>query len=374
MEKNAIIEKNAEDRGLQLEDAMRGHVELRESIKSRFGLDPETIEWKKAPRTKGFWSKLEEACGEKLREGIGNSSSSLGQLLRYGVQQFMFDAYKDVPVIYPDVVAVRPSSNRQEWYAPLYGAELPQDVAPGGKFEDSRLQGLDTVVINKKVGRVITIERELFDDDQTGQLVDRASKIGKRARYKEEFDVMAAIRGGTYSTTIGNAFASNTALSQLALENADIALQAIRDPLGNRMLVMPGYLLTDPSNKFNAAKLLNSALQPSVPGASGENIAVAPGVASGGTGWTMTVNPLQGLYQLGVSRFLGSGDWFLMEPKTSLVFQERDPLEILQEAPNAGQSFENDAYRFRVRRRYQAALLESRYIFKGSINATAPTI
>lgn len=371
MNTNPIIEKNAEDRELQLADALSAHGSLRESITSKFGLDPDSIDWKKAPRTKGFFSKLEEATGEKLKEGIGNSSSSLGQLLRYGVQNFMFDAYKDVPVIYPDLVSMRPSSNRQEWYAPLYGAELPLDVAPGGKFEDSRIQGLDTVVINKKIGRVVSMERELFDDDQTGQLVDRAGRIGKRARYKEEFDVMATVRGGAYSLALGNAFAANTALSQLALENADIALHAIRDPLGNRMLVMPGYLLVSTSDKFNAAKLLNSSLQPSIPGASGETISSA---ASGGTGWTMTVNPLQGLYQLGVSRFLGAGDWFLLEPKTSLVWQERDPLEILQEAPNSGASFENDEYRFRIRRRYQSALLESRYIFKGFINATAPII
>lgn len=367
--KKSPLQKMQENRERQLREVGAAHTALKESIQKKQGIDPDSIAWDEAEYTPGFWKKLEESTGERLREV--NVGSSLGQLFRYGIQSFMFDAYKDVPVIYPDIVSVRPSSNRQEWYAPLYGAEIPQEVAPGGKFGDSRIQGLDSVLINKKIGRILELDRELFDDDQTGQIVMRASKLGQRARYKEEFDVMSAVRGGTYTTTIGNKFASNTALTQAALEAADIALMAIRDPLGNRMLVMPSYLLTDPSNKFNAAKLLNSTLQPSIPGSASETIGSA---ASQQTGWTGAINPLQGLYQLGVSRFLGAGDWFLMEPRTSLPFQERDPLEITQENPQSGKSFENDAFRWRVRRRYQTALLESRYVFAGFINATAPII
>lgn len=371
-----LTEAQKEERELQLEDVGRDHVALAESLKKRHGIDPDEIKWPKGPRgmreAKGFWHKLEEVCGETLREAT--PASALGQLYRYGVQQFMFDGYKAVPVIYPDIVQMIPSSNRQEWYAPLYGAEIAEEIQPGGPFKDSRVQGLDTVLINKKVGRIFAMPREAIDDDQTGQLSRRPSKMGERVRYREEFDVMAAIRGATYSTTLGNAFAANRTLTQANLEEADINLQNIRDPLGQRLLVMPSYLLVSTADKFNAAKLLNSSLQPSVPGGSGENIAVAPGVASQQTGWTMTVNPLQGLYKLGVSRFLGSGDWFLLEERTSIPFQERDPLSIVQEDPNAGKSFDQDLNRWKVRRRYQTAVLESRYIHKGSINATAPLI
>ncbi len=365
-----LSEAQLEERNLQIEEVGRAHSELRESITRRHGLDPETLDWKQTKRNgKAFWAKLEEACGEKLREAT--PASALGQLYRFGVQQFMFDAYKSVPVVYPDIVSVIPSSNRQEWYAPLYSPELPDELAPGAPFGDSRVQGLDTVLINKKVGRIFSMPREAMDDDQTGQLAKRPAKMGERVRYKEEFDVMAALRGATYSSTIGNAPASNVALGQAALEAADIALQKIRDPFGQRILVMPSYLLVSTTDKFNAAKLLNSALQPSIPGGSGETIGDA---ASGQTGWTMTVNPLQGLYKLGVSRFLGAGDWFLLEERTSIPFQERDPLSVVQEDPNSGKSFENDLNRWKNRRRYQVAVLESRYICAGFINGTAPII
>lgn len=364
-----LTEAQREDRELQLSEVMSSHEALKARMIEKHDFDPSTIDWKAAKKDRAFWKKMEEASGESLREA--NVSSSLGQLMRYGVQTFMFDDYKDVNVVYPDIVQMVPSSNRQEWYAPLYGSEIPLDVAPGAGYEDSRLQGLDTVLVNKKVGRILSAQKELFDDDQTGQIGGRAGKLGKRMRYKEEFDVMTALRSATYNTTIGNAPAANAALSQPALEQADIALQGIRDPLGNRIGVDPSMLLVDPTNKFVAAKLLNSSLQPSVPGASGETAASA---ASGGTGWTGADNPLKGLYDLRVSRFLAAGDWMLMEPKTSVPFQERAPLAVTQEDPNSGKSFENDIYRWKVSRRYAVTVLESRYIYAGFINATAPLI
>lgn len=364
-----LTEAQKANREAQYKEVTSAHSALRERMIERHSFDPDTINWDAAKTDRKFWKKMEEAFDTPLREA--NASSALGQLMRYGVQQFMFDAYKDVPTMYQDVVKIVPSDGRQEWYAPLYGAEIPLDVVAGAPYEDSRLSGLDTVLVNKKVGRILGVQKEAFDDDQTGQIAERAGRLGKRVRYKEEFDVMGAIRGATYNTTIGNAPAANTTLSQPALETADIALQSIRDPLGNRMGIDPNFLLVSTKDKFSAAKLLNSSLQPSVPGASGETISSA---ASGGTGWTMAMNPLQGLYQLGVSRFLGDNDWFLMEAKTAVPFQERAPLSVVQEDPNSGQSFERDIYRWKVSRRYNSTVLESRYIYAGYVNATAPLI
>ena len=88
----------------------------------------------------------------------------------------------------------------------------------------------------------------------------------------------------------------------------------------------------------------------------------------------MTANPLQGLFSLKVSRFLANGDAFLMEPKTSMPFQERAPLSVVQEDPNSGDSFERDIFRWKMSRRYGFAVLESRYIYALNINAAAPAI
>jgi hypothetical protein len=345
----------------------RAHTRVLKEVSTNTRFAGEDIEmlWKAA--------KYGDMSIRKLSESV--SEFQLPQLLRFGVQNFLFDGYASVPTIYPDLVRVVQSSGAEELYAPLYGVELPKNIAPGQEFGDSRLQGLDVHVQNLKRGRMLTVERELVDDDRTGQIVTRAGQLGERMRYVEEQDVINAITGGTYNTTIGNITVTALAtplpgqLSQPLIEAADIALEGMLDPLGNKMLVLPDTLLVSSADKFNAAKLLQSALQPSVPGASGQTANTA---SSGGTGWTMTVNPLQGLYNLKVSRFMPTsggldgvhGYAFLMEAKKSLVFQDRDALEVVQEAANSGGSFERDIYRYRARRRYAAALIESRYVFR----------
>lgn len=351
---------------------------LSESIKRTAKVD--TKEFEQLLESDNFsWKRLKEnlyANEGKLREAT--AESAFGQLLRYGVQHFMFDAYKSVTdFVYTDLVSARPSSNRQEWYAPLFGVEIPRDVPTGGSFEDSKISGLDVEVVNKKVGRMFTVERELIDDDQTGQVQQRASQLGERLRYKEEADTLGVdvftlatqnrgitgVAGQSYTAAIGNRPAVYATLSQTGIENADIALHNMLDPLGNRILVKPSLLLISPADKFNGAKLLQSALQPSIPGAAGQTYNTA---TSGLTGFTGTINPLQGLYAMKVSRFLPASYWYLMEPKTSIVWQDRDPLELVMEARDAGRSFERDEYRWRLRRRYATAVIEYRYLFCGN--------
>lgn len=372
----------------------RLHTRLAETVTRQLGIDPRQVPWGGYDASVG--ASYVEFSAKRLKENFdrvvvpnlreANSETAFGQLLRYGVQNFMFDAYKSVTdFIYTDIVSVRPSKNRQEWYAPMYGVEVPQDVPLGGKFPDSRIQGLDVEVVNKKVGRLLTLERELVDDDQTGQIAQKASELGERMRYKEESDTLGVdfftlqtlgtgltgVANSSYSATLfgewnsqsyGNRPASFGDLAQAGLETADISLHQATDPMGNRILVRPSKLVISPSDKFNAAKLLNSALQPSVPGSSGQTASTA---SSGLTGFTMTINPLQGLYDLKVSRFLPPLYWYLLDPR-SIVFQDRDPFELLMEARDAGSSFDHDEYRYRARRRYQVAVIDYRFIFCGN--------
>ena len=349
---NEFLQRNHEDREQQTQ------VALREAERVLPGA--ERIDWRH--RTMSV---------KKLREAV--AETAFPQLLRAGVQNFLFDGYEQVAVIFPDLVRVVNSTMYEELYAPMYGAELPKQVDPGQKFEESRLLGLDKRLRNIKFGRMLDIERELVDDDQTGQIIQKASSMGERVRYVEELAVMNAILNATYTTALGNRFSAPGRISQIHLEEATVALHEMRDPLGQLIMVQPDTILVSPSDEFEAAKLLQSALQPSVPGGSGLTAGTA---VSGTTGWTMTMNPLQGLFQLKVSRFLPSkasavkgldganGACILMQSKKSLVFQDRDPLEVAQEAQNAGESFSRDLYRWRVRRRFNCAMIESRYAFR----------
>jgi hypothetical protein len=358
----------------------------RKSCISACRVDPQGIDWDDPDFS---INRLREALFKKMREAV--AESSFPQLLRAGVQQFMFDAYQTVPTIFQDLVRVTSSNKYEELYAPLYNSELPVEILPSEPFPDSRILGLDIHVRNRKWGRMLTFERELVDDDMTGQISQRAANLGQMMRYIEELQVMIAIVEAEnpqkaaetgYSTAIGNTPSAPGVLAQMSLEEGDIGLQNMVDPLGNFMLVMPDTVLVSPSDKFNLLKLLNSTLQPSVPGAAGQTANTA---SSGGTGWTMTINPLQGEYTAKVSRFLpgktsklggpglkgpgldgANGAWFLMQTKTSIVFQDREGLEIVQENPQGGAAFATDQYRYRIRRRFATKCIETRFIWRGN--------
>jgi hypothetical protein len=315
----------------------------------------------------------------RLREA--NAESAFGQLLRAGIQTYAINSYQTVPVVYPDLVTEVASRRFQEYYAPLFRPNLPKKVDRGQEFQDNPVAGLSRVLTNFKFGMIEGFERELFDDDQTGQIKNRASQMGENFKIMEEIYVMGKILGtgqtlqgvqvdpdvtfsdvvpvgatgnGTYNTGKGNRPLAFGALTQPNLESADISLMNITDDLGNKFLVAPNTLLVGTSNKFVGAKLLNSTLQPSVPSAS-----------AGSTGYVMTINPLQGLYKLLVSRFLPATSWFLGDPKKCAVFQRRDPLEILQENPASGQSFSQEVYRFKSRSRFEVGMIDSRFMFEG---------
>ena len=67
-----------------------------------------------------------------------------------------------------------------------------------------------------------------------------------------------------------------------------------------------------------------------------------------------------------VSAHLVSGSWYIMESKAdSLIIQERHPLETAMEDPNAGDSFNLRAFRYRWFMRWAMFWFESRYVFQG---------
>jgi len=347
----------------QRRDLARAKKRLREEMQESFGIDPAEVQWRNPRLTiKGIRESLRRRARGFMQEAV--AATAFAQLLRYGVQNFLFGSYRLVPTVYSDIVAVRPSGNRQEFYAPMYRSEMPKPLKPGEDFPESQLRGIDKMVVNQKYGRLLSIQRELIDDDQTGQISSKAAEMGQMVKYREEYDVMTKLQTGSFYSyaSYGNRPAAWAALSQPALENADIALSEMLDPLGNRMLVIPDTLLVGSANKFTAARLLNSTLQPSVPGATGETFLTA---SSGHTSGIMAVNPLQGLYKLRVSFFLNRNTWILLQAKTGIVLQDRDALEVMQENPASGASFQCDEYRFRVRRRYATDIIEPRFQYAG---------
>jgi hypothetical protein len=296
-----------------------------------------------------------------------NAESTFAWLLRSAVQEFANDFYQNLPVIWPNLVTEVNSKRRSELYGGLYRPNIPKQVDAGEKFQDTTFKGFEREIVNYKFGFIESFERELFDDDQTGQVRSRASNLGEGFRVLEEVYVISRIfgaarstegidvpastlTGGVYSTTKGNRPTSFVRFSATALEAAHVAFRNITDPIGRRFLVVPRVLLVSPIDEFEAWRQINSPWMANTATSSTANLA----------------NPLQGRYTVYSSPYVPTYAWTVGDPARGFVFQRRDPLEIIQENVASGHSFIQEVYAFRARERFEADWVESRFNYEGN--------
>lgn len=312
--------------------------------------------------------RLQEAADRIADVHEANSISTFGWLLRSAVQEFANEVYADLPVIYPNFVTPVGSKRRSEVYGGLYRPALPKQVDAGEKFQEIAFKGFERELVNYKHGHIERFERELFDDDQTGQIRTRAANLGEGFRIYEEVYVLKRLFGNTdveegievpassynsgqpFTTTIGNRPATYGVLNATTLAAAHVAARRMRDPLGRKFLVIPRQLIVSPVDEFNAWTLLNS-----------------PNQAWNNTGpQSNMANPLAGRYTSYASPFIKDYAWMLGDPARGFVFQTRDPLEIVQENVQSGDSFRMEVYAFRARERFEADWIEPRFVYLGN--------
>jgi hypothetical protein len=321
-----------------------------------------------------FSFKTLRATAERISELTeANVESSYGFLLRGAVNEFANEAYRDHETIYTNFVAMQESKRLTEVYGGLYRSSLPQQVDAGEEFQESNFKGFERELRNHKFGRVEKFERELFDDDMTGQVRRRASDMGEGYRTFEEIYVLNRLfglartdegvdvpastynSGSPFTTTIGNRPTSYVRLSQTAVEAAHVAIRKITDPVGRKFVVVPKVLVTSPDDELEAIRILGSP-----------NMANANTDASTEPHTAMRVNPLRGKYTPFSSPFVKQYAWGLGDPRKGMVFQRRDPIEITQENPSSGDSFKKEVYAFRIRSRWESDWIEPRFFYVGN--------
>ena len=351
----------------------RGEViRLRESFKREHGYDPDDVmQHATAP---GFsFKKVRESIRKQvLREAV--AESMFAYLTRYGVQKILMDQYDLVETIYDDIALTNPSKGFEEWYAPVHRYDIPLAVERGEPAPEGRINGLSVAIRNQRYARAFVIERELIEDDQTGQIIRRAQEMGDGMKYAEELACLNAFfMGGTNAAVAsgqtppanvagapGNPIAAS-ALTQPALEAAWTALTLVLDLEGNFMLVKPDALVVGTQDQITAEKLLTSTFQPSFP----------TGTA-GSVGYFQTRNVLEGKFTVYPSAFVqkiraansGAGyPWALLQRKKSLVFQPRTPVQVEQEASNSSVSLLQYQSRYVLQRRFGVGLVDGRFVF-----------
>lgn len=340
-------------------------------------------------RVRPWFESARRACG-KFSEA--NSMSALGFLIRKGVQILANDWYRQVPRVYDQYVLTNDSTTYAEWYAPLYPSQVAGRVGRGGRFPEGKVIGEESHLVNQKFGMIEAFERELFDDDMTGQIRTRSANLAQSIVVTESFynirrfigvsaelgdlTVPASIYSTTnyqgttvsvpwsktlYASDRGNRLQTYAALNLTGLKDAYTISLSATDPLNNRIIVNADTLLHGVYDALHAPMLVKPpAGVPYYPAVIGES-----GSKQGGTGTTGASAGFPGGI-MGANPFLGLGinpvmeryapDWFWAfgQRARGFVMQRRDPLEIIQENPTSGDAFNFDAIRFRSRTRFES--------------------
>jgi hypothetical protein len=363
---------------------------LRESAQKQFGIDMR--DEKKLPVSSSdfSWKKFKERA---LKEAI--SASSFPQLERVGVQAAVNQLYQSVEDTYSDWTHIIASDKDTELYAPLHGITFPGNVGPAEKFIESNMAGLDIKLRNRKFGQLFTIERELDEDDQTAQTQNMVALMAEYAKLVAEvycYGKLASVSGMQYSnltvptsetkpstetnypfTTSAAPFVgggynrptSFAALAQDKIQDGIIALMNQLNLLGLKMLIKPDTIIIGPRYRFDLSVLMNSAYYPS--GAA----------AAGNVGGAFAINPIfNALAKPVISRFMfdqngsvnaNSKAWYITDSsKPWFVLQMREAANVTQENPQAGESFDRDILRWKMRVRLNADFIDPRFVWQGN--------
>jgi hypothetical protein len=383
-----LIEKNNK----VLERIFRESAEAKkysDHCKEKWGFDPhdkamlqESFNWKKAAQKIAAFREAEV-------------SSGWVQLLRAGVQNIANNMFLTTPTSWQEWVTVVPSSKDTELYAPLESVGFPNEVPQGGLFPEVSTFGLDIKLQNRKFGSMFAISHEAQDDDQTGQLVQRAQQMGEYLKILTEVLVMSKLlspSGGvtylnyhvpvsetqpSYEATYpwvpatapftGGGFnrpASYGIISQANIQTGIQSLMTQKDALGNYVGVNPQKILHSPKRRFDVAILLNSTYYP------------AGAQSAGVTGGAFAINSLQNVVEPIVCRWMPKSSgvidgqaetWFLVDPsKPAFIMQMREGVSVVAEAPNSGEGFTRQIQRYRASMRGNADFISPLFMWLGN--------
>lgn len=362
---------------------------LRESMKKNHKVDIQDAEAFPVMKEGFSWKALRE----KLSLKEADASSSFQQFLRAGIQTITNAMYEATEVTYEDWVTVVSSDKDTELYAPNHGVSFPRQVGPSEIYPEVGAAALSIQLKNYKYGAVYALEKELLDDDQTGSFQRQAGMLGEYMRILAEvlcYGKLASVANMQYIqykipvsetspavpstesaypwsiSLVGggrNRPDSYAVLTQSSLQNGFIGLMNQKNLQGIKMMVKPNRLITGPAENFDSAVLLNSSFYPT-------------GATAGAVGGSFSINPIKGLADITVSRFMFKNDgtvngdskaWYLVDDtRPWFVLQQRESATVEMENPSSGTSFNMDIMRYKARSRMNADFIDPRFAWQGN--------
>ncbi len=362
---------------------------FREGFKKSWGVDPmdpamlkDGFSWGKASQKMASFAEAEQ-------------SSAWPQLLRAGVSNIANDLFQSTPGEYEKWVHTVPSKLDTELYAPLESVGFPDEVPQGGYYPEVSTFGLDIKLKNRKYGSIFAATFEMVEDDQTGQMVQRAQRMGEYLKILTEVLVMAKLAspsgGVTYlgrffpvsetkpsyesnypwaqatSPFTGGGYnrpATYTIFNQAGLTLGLQSLMQQKDALGNYVPVLPTHVIISPKRRFDAAQILHSTYYP------------AGAQAAGVTGGAFADNVLKSIVDLIATPYMPTNSnvinglaesWYLVDAKKpAFIHQLREGVSLVAEAPNSGDGFSRDTQRYKARIRQNADFISPLFMWQGN--------
>ena len=168
------------------------------------------------------------------------------------INRKFIESYRAVPTIGDKLTTTVPSNH---WTEIFPGIEMPdqlKEVPEGMDYEMAGMGEKKATIDNIKWGRIIAITEETIRFDQTGQILRRASDLGKKAITKKESiilrkiqDLDANVYSGAALYTSGHANLGSTAFGTdgSGMTATELLLNAMKDEAGDPIAIIKRQLL-----------------------------------------------------------------------------------------------------------------------------------
>lgn len=115
------------------------------------------------------------------------TSSNYQALLEPKFRKIFFDTYDELPEQFPEIYNVGGSKKAKEYDYHVSGTGKWEEKVPGHPIAEEEIEhGLEVTYVHKAYGKMITVERELADDEQYGVIDKLPKKLARGGRVTVE--------------------------------------------------------------------------------------------------------------------------------------------------------------------------------------------
>lgn len=205
------------------------------------------------------------------------NSSNFQKLLEPKFRKIFFDTYDEIPEQFSEIYNVTTSKKAKEYDYHVSGTGEWDEKMPGGPIGEEDIDhGQEVTYIHKAYGKMITIERELADDELYGVMDKLPKKLARGGRATVERLAAAVLNNGfatngydgvplfsashpsLHSGTNGNNLMSASALSDAELKKGLLLMRQTKTQEGLRMQAKAKKLIVPADLEYTAMTILQS--------------------------------------------------------------------------------------------------------------------